>query len=49
MNCKKCKELGNQVMDLFIENGYTLDEARIVLLEVLGAIEHTISQRGGIQ
>lgn len=45
MNCDKCKDIGNRVMNLFIEDNYTLDEAKIVLEKVMESINYIISQR----
>lgn len=45
MDCKECKDIGHQVMDLFMSENYTLDETKIVLEKVLESINHIISQR----
>lgn len=45
MDCKECQEIGNKVIDLFMSEGYTVDDAKIVLNNVLESIEYIISQR----
>lgn len=45
MNCEECKDIGNRVMDLFMSEDYTLDEAKIVLGKVMESIDYIISQR----
>jgi hypothetical protein len=45
MNCNECKDIGNRVMNLFIEDNYTLDEAKIALEKVLESINVIIDLR----
>jgi len=45
MDCKECQEIGNKVIDLFMSEGYTVDEAKIVLHNVLDSINEIIGRR----
>jgi len=45
MDCKECKDIGNRVMDLFISEDYTVDEAKVVLDKVLESINFIINKR----
>jgi len=45
MDCKECQEIGNKVIDLFMSEGYTIDEAKIVLYNVLDSINEIVNKR----
>lgn len=45
MDCKDCQYIGDKVIYLFMSEGYTLDEAKIVLNNVLESIDFIINSR----
>lgn len=45
MSCEECNEMGNRVMEMFIDEDYTVDEAKAVLEKVLESMNVIIGQR----